>query len=108
MNLQEAIPVYLDGKRKLSPKSRETYRFVLNLFSLDSKNKLVSELSHTDLRAFIAHMEKESKANATINLAVSAIIGFFEWASFERLWNGNIADIHYVADQGRTRIIEAA
>jgi site-specific recombinase XerD len=108
MKLQEAIPLYLNGKRKLSAKSRGTYRFVLDLFSSEVNDKPVNELTHQDLRNFITHLEKEHKAEATINLAVSAIIGFFEWAAFERLWDGNVADIHYVAEQSKSQIIAAA
>lgn len=100
------IPQYLDQKRKLTTKSRTTYAFVLNMF-LSRVDKEIDELTHNDLSDFIARMEKDRSAKTTINLAVSAALGFYRWAAFERLWNGSIADVEYVAEEQKPPILTA-
>ncbi len=106
--LQETTSAYLKAKRKLSPKSRNTYGFVLNLFSSSVDGKAVVDLTHQDMSSFIALLDKQRYAKSTINLAVTAVTGFFEWASFQRMWTGELADIEYVAEQGKSNIVAAA
>lgn len=107
MRLTDYIPKYLDQKRKLTPKSRSTYAFVLKLF-LSPIEKEIADLTHNDLSSFIARLEKERIAKTTINLAVSAALGFYRWAAFERLWNGSIADVEYIATEQKPPIVTAA
>lgn len=102
MILSSAIPLYLDSKRKLSQKSRKTYEFALGLFAHHVREKPVEELTHKDLRSFVSRLEKAGKSESTINLAISATTGFFRWASFDRLWSGNVSDIEYTAKESRT------
>ena len=99
---------YLRSKRKLSPKSRGTYSFALHLFASKIDDKPVADLTHQDLSKFIAQLEREFYAKTTINLTVSALMGFFKWAAFQRLWPGDISDIQYVAEEGKSNIIAAA
>jgi len=106
--LQQTTSVYLKGKRKLSPKSRKTYGFVLNLFSSSVDGKPIADLTHQDVSGFISSLDKDLYSKSTINLAVTAVTGFFEWAAFQRLWPGELSDIEYVAEQGKSNIIAAA
>lgn len=106
-NLTDYISRYLDQKRKLTAKSRSTYAFVLNMF-LSRMDKDIQDLTHNDLSDFITHLEKGRIAKTTINLAVSAALGFYRWAAFERLWTGSIADVEYVAEERKPPIVTAA
>jgi len=106
--LQETTSIYLKGKRKLSPKSRKTYGFVLNLFSSSMNGKQIADLTHQDVSGFISSLDKGLYAKSTINLAVTAVTGFFEWAAFQRLWPGELGDIEYVAEQGKSNLVAAA
>lgn len=100
--IKDVLPAYLDSKRKISPKSRKTYSFVLGLFAQFRRDKEIKDLTHKDLRDFVSSLEKSRKSEATINLAISATTGFFRWASFERIWSGNVSDIEYVATESRS------
>lgn len=106
--ITELFPLYLRDKRKLVPKSRKTYTFALQLFSNQLHNKLVSDLTHQDLSSFIHALERADYAKGTINLAVTAVTGFFKWAAFQRHWTGDLADIQYIADEGKSNVIAAA
>lgn len=106
--ITQLSPLYLRDKRKLAPRSRTTYGFALQLFADRLDNKPVGDLTHQDLSGFIAMLEREQYAKATINLTVTAVTGFFEWAAFQRHWPGDLADIHYVAEQGKTNLVAAA
>lgn len=106
--LQETTSIYLKGKRKLSPKSRKTYGFVLNLFSSSVDGKPIADLTHQDVSGFISSLDKGLYAKSTINLAVTAVTGFFEWAAFQRLWPGELGDIQFVADDGKSNLVAAA
>jgi site-specific recombinase XerD len=108
MSVISFIPQYLGDKRKLTTKSRKTYTFVLRLFASRLGDKIIGKLTYEDLSDFIAWMEKNSYAKATINLAVSAASGFFEWLAFKRLWDGNLADIQYISKQGKEGMISSA
>jgi Site-specific recombinase XerD len=107
-NLTDNIPQYLKQKRKLSEKSKNTYTFVLTMFLSRVNDKDIGDLTHEDLSDFIDFMEDQNCAKTTINLAMSACLGFFRWAAFERLWKGSIADIEYIATEKKPPIIMAA
>ena len=106
--ITQLFPLYLRNKRKLVEKSRNTYTFALQLFASRLDDKLVSEITHQDLSGFIDALEREQYAKSTINLTVTAVTGFMKWAAFQRHWAGEISDIEYVAEQGKSNIVAAA
>jgi site-specific recombinase XerD len=105
LTIQETFPQYLAQKRKLSDNSRKAYTFMLQLFARSVGDKLVKELTHQDLANFISKMEKDQRSPASIGLAVSAVLGFFRWAAFQRIWDGNVDDVEYVAEDNKPSLI---
>lgn len=103
--IEETFPTYLAQKRKLSENSRKAYTFVLQLFARSTHNKPVADLTHEDLSNFITQMEKANRSPASIGLAVSAVLGFFRWAAFQRLWEGSVDDVEYVAEENKPALL---
>ncbi len=103
--LQITIQNYLERQRSLSEKSRASYAFGLNIFA-ELINKEPASLTHQDLSRFITYLLDEKYSDSTVSMYASAVVGFFEWMAFEKIWNGNMADIRYVSRKEKPKIIQ--
>ena len=60
-------------RRKLSPRTVNTYLFWVNKFLLANKNKEIRDFSKKDVREFLYKLEEKDVSGSTLNVAHNAL-----------------------------------
>jgi len=82
---------FLESEKNASSHTIKNYLIDLREFSFCSKKKKVQDISHLDIRAFLAYLRNKSYSKSSISRKLACLRSFFKFLARENVLNSNPA-----------------